>query len=145
MARSLPKGVRPAFLLFLVLLPAGGCGGDSSVVRVTGTIRHDGKPVANLFLTFVPESGRSSWGVTDEEGHYKLSYDRKHEGAVRGMHRIYVQFRPRDPQQEMALKQGKQTLPPDVEAILAKYGNPDSTPLRREIDRDGQVIDLDLD
>ncbi len=145
MARSLPKGIGPAFLLVLVLLPAGGCGGSSDVVRVTGTVRHDGKPVANLTLVFVPDSGRSSWGVTDEEGHFKLSYDRKHEGAVRGTHRIYAQFRPRDAQQEMAIGQGKQAPPPDVQAILAKYGSLDSTPLRREIDRDGQVIDLDLD
>jgi hypothetical protein len=145
MPRLLPQGRCLARLLPVVLLLAAGCGRDSDIVRVTGTARRAGQPVANLFLNFVPETGRSSWGVTGEEGTYKLSYDRQHEGALRGTHKVFVEFRPRDPVQEKAMREGKLTLPPDVQAILAKYGSVDSTPLRCEVSKDGQVIDLDLD
>ncbi len=145
MPRSLSPGRYLARLLTVVLLLAAGCGQGPDVLRVSGTVRRQGSPVANLFLNFVPAEGRPSWGVTDEAGHYTLFHDRKHEGALRGTHRVFAQFRPRNPQQEIALQQGKQAIPPEIQAILEKYGSLDATPLRCEVTADGQVIDLDLD
>ncbi len=138
--------MRPGLrFLPVILFLAAGCGDNPRVVRVTGTVRSANKPIANLLLTFVPAEGRPSWAVTDENGHYTLKYDRKQEGAVRGTHKVFVAYRPSDPKQEMALQQGKTELPAELQAILKKYGDRESSPLHYEVASDGQVIDLDLD
>jgi hypothetical protein len=136
-------GYFPLVLLSALLLLAGGCGG-AKVCRVTGTVRHNGKPVPDLFINFVPAEGRPSWGITDETGRYKLMYDKKREGAVRGAHKVYFEFRPRDPAQEVALHQGKLRPPAAVQAVLAKHGS-EATALRYEVAANGQVIDIDAD
>jgi hypothetical protein len=120
-----------------------GCNSAPRTLRVTGTVHHKGKPVQNLFVNFVPAEGRSSWGVTDEEGRFKLSYDRQNEGAVAGKHKVYFEFRPRDPKQDLEYQQGKLKLPAEFNAILAKYSREKST-LSYEITRDEQVIDIEL-
>jgi hypothetical protein len=141
MLRSLLRCVGVAALMFL----AFGCNEGPSTVRVTGTARHRGKPVANLFLNFVPDEGRASWGVTDENGHFKLFYDRTREGAVRGKHKVHVSYRARTPSDDLALEEGRLKLPADMQAILDKYGDPATSTLQYNITKDGQEIDLDLD
>ncbi len=140
MSRRAWAVVLPAGLLLLV----GGCSSQPSVLRVSGAVRYRDKPVPNLFVNFVPEQGRPSWGVTDENGRFELSYDREHKGAVPGKHKVYFEFRPRDPKQDLAMQQGKLKLPPDVTAVLAKYGREKST-LSYDVTRDGQEIDLRLE
>jgi hypothetical protein len=145
MPRWLPHGARLVGLALVLAPLVGGCAKEATVVRVTGTVRSGGKAVPNLFLHFEPAEGRPSWGVTDAEGRYKLSYDRQREGAVRGRHTVFVEHRPRGPKEDLALQQGTLRPPPELQAILEKYGNRETSPLRYEITRDGQVIDLDLD
>jgi hypothetical protein len=131
----------PAFLALIAL----GCGrGGPRIVTVTGTVTRGGKPVEKLFLNFVPENGRPSWGVTDANGSYFLHYDREREGAIVGTHRVWVQVRPSSPQDEMALARGTLKLHPETKQILAKYGKDTST-LTVDVSRDDQVIDLALD
>lgn len=144
MPRSLTPRAGLALLLAVLPLGSAGCGGPK-LCRVTGTVRHAGKPVPHLIINFLPAGARPSTGGTDENGHYKLSYDREHEGALPGRHKIYVTYRPRSPAVELAIQQGKTTFPADFKQLLAKYGDADSTPLEREVTTDGQVIDLDLD
>src|SRR5206468_12563971 len=40
-----------------------------------------GAPVPHVHLDFMPAAGRPSWGVSDEEGKFKLNYDRERDGA----------------------------------------------------------------
>ena len=66
-----------------------GCGDSGpKIVPVTGTLKYKGQPVTNATLWFQPETGRPSWGQTDEQGHFTLNYDRGHEGAVPGKHKV---------------------------------------------------------
>ncbi len=54
-----------------------GCGPSSDVPKlapVHGVVTMDGKPLANATVRFIPESGRPSVGVTDEQGRYELNY-----------------------------------------------------------------------
>lgn len=76
--------------LFLV-----GCGHDGpSVVPVSGTVTLDGKPLADVSLSFVPRSpsessltaGPGSLGKTDAEGRFRLSTVDGRDGAVVGNH-----------------------------------------------------------
>lgn len=138
--------------VFLGLLTVGaisiaGCGrGGPEVVRVTGTVTYQGNPVENLYLNFKPEVGRPSWGVTDAEGKYWLRYSRDRDGAVVGKHTVWVQFRPRNPGEELQMTApGGAKRPGNLSAILRKYGSEKTTPLKFDIETDGQVVDIALD
>jgi hypothetical protein len=140
---------RRSFLLGAALAVAAislaGCGrGGPEVVRVTGTVTCQGKPVGNLFLNFKPEVGRPSWGVTDAEGKYSLKYNRDRDGAVVGNHTVWVQFRPRNPGEELQMT-GPGAKRSNLSAALQKYGSEKTTPLKFDVETDGQVIDIALD
>jgi hypothetical protein len=129
-----------------LLLGLGGCDlTGTQVLRVSGTVTRGGKPVANLSLNFKPVTGRPSWGITNDRGRYILHYDKARDGAVPGWHKVWVTFNPYDPREERLLEGRKLPKPEHLQEILAKYGNPDTTPLRFEIQIDDQVIDLPLD
>jgi hypothetical protein len=134
--------MRPYILLLFIgfALLLTGCGSDGKPVRVTGVVRSKGKPIPNLIVHFVPEQGRESRGTTDNNGEFKLSYERGTEGAVKGKHKVYFEFRPHDPRQESSTA----AIPPDIKAILAKYGKQNSS-LQYEVTKDGQEITIDLD
>jgi hypothetical protein len=128
----------------LVML-ATGCGQSGpEVVRVTGTVIRHGTPVNSVVIHFVPENGRPSWGLTDQEGHYTLNYERGRDGAITGKHKVWIEFRPTSPKQEADFHNGKLKLHPDLTAILQTYGK-QSSPLVKEVTENNQVIDLSLD
>ena len=138
--------------VFLGLLTVGaisiaGCGrGGPEVVRVTGTVTCQSKPVPNLFLNFKPEVGRPSWGVTDAEGKYSLNYSRDRDGAVVGKHTVWVQYKAGNPGEELQMTGARGAKRPgNLPAILQKYGSEKTTPLKFDIETDGQVVDIPLD
>jgi hypothetical protein len=131
----------------LLLVVLTGCSGGPRIVRISGTVTRAGKPVPNIVVNFMPEEGRPSWGSTDEQGHYTLHYDRDQDGAVTGRHQVSVEYSPRNPGAEdiEARGGGKPTVPQELQAILQKYGNPETTPLKVEVNKNNQVIDIQLD
>ena len=53
--------------------------------------RLDGKPLAKASVTFLPEAGgRPSYGVTDENGRYRLAYSMNEEGAEVGKCQVKI-------------------------------------------------------
>ncbi len=73
--------------LAVLLLVAAGCSESARLLKVTGTVRYKGKPVPNVVVNFLPAEGRPSWGLTNDKGEFKLSIDKKTEGAVTGLPR----------------------------------------------------------
>jgi hypothetical protein len=147
-AAGLPQPVllSAAFSLALACLP--GCSKSGpDVVRVQGTVTRHGQPIPNLTVNFMPEKGRPSWGLTDLSGHYTLHYNPKIDGALLGRHRVFVVFRgPAGPEAEQALFRGKlPPLHPDAEDIKRRFGKPETTPLNVTVQKDRQVVDLQLD
>src|SRR5262245_52535841 len=70
-----------------------GCGPSGPrVVQVTGKVTRNGKAVPKATVNFVPDKGRPSFGVTDDEGNYTLHYDDKRDGAITGPHKVFIQF-----------------------------------------------------
>jgi hypothetical protein len=130
-----------AALLLSCSLMIGGCGGEK-LVKVTGTVTRDGKAVPHLGVHFVPEEGLSSHGLTDQNGHFALLYTTGKEGAVIGKHKVWVQL-PADPQKRAELN--RRASEPDMEALLFKYGNSETTPLTVEIKEGQEEIKLTLD
>jgi len=86
---------------FAVALIGGalvGCGGDESVVPVSGTIRLDGEPLAGARINTQPIGSRDggnpgigSFAVTGDDGHYELELTQPAQpGAVVGTHRVRI-------------------------------------------------------
>ena len=123
-------------------LSANGCGGGEMLVNVTGKVTRNGKAVPNLGINFVPEKGFTSHGLSDADGHYSLLYrPTGKEGAVVGVHKVWVQLPP-DPQKRSAAQ--ARALDPDVSAMLEKYSSV-NTPLTVEVKEGLPEIDLKLD
>jgi hypothetical protein len=133
-------------LASVLCLVVAGCGASRPrVLKVSGTVNRGGKPVDRLIVNFEPQHGRPSWGVTDKDGHYSLNYEPGRPGAVAGIHKIWVQVQPASPQEEADLRGGVLKLHPEIQSILSKYGQFQTTPLEREVHENNQVIDLKLD
>jgi hypothetical protein len=151
-------------LLTACIWSGSGCSGgkNEKVVRVNGTVTHNGQPVPGIVVSFVPvtatETGVST-GTTDDNGQYSLKVAKTgSSGAVVGTHKIWVS-RPREPfvnpqDKEEVAKQKKlkknanpaDTKPPaDLTEILKKYGNLDKSTLTKEVKDGGEPIDLKLD
>jgi len=69
-----------------------GCGGNDGpeLASVSGVVKLDGAPLKEAYVTFVPETGRPSYGGTDENGYYELVYTQDKPGAVPGTHTVRV-------------------------------------------------------
>jgi len=141
--------MRKSLSVPLALLLVGGflgCGSGPTLVKVTGTVTHNGKPVANALIHFRPEKGKESVGFSDDQGQYTLRYDKAREGAVPGTHRVFVQFKPKTPKDEDLMARGEYKFTADQQAILQKYGKAEDTPLRIEVSQENnQDIPLKLD
>jgi hypothetical protein len=89
----------------LVLVAAAalvlGCGGGDKIVPVSGTVKLDGKPLANAMVSFQPTStaknptaGIGSYGNTDADGKYSLkTADTDKSGAIVGTHRVQINLK----------------------------------------------------
>lgn len=85
---------------FLTLVSAG-CGVSRpdapKLAPVSGVVTMDGKPVSNAIVAFNPPGGQSSFGPTDADGRYRLSYIDKLEGAAIGPHVVSITTRTEGP------------------------------------------------
>jgi len=132
-------------LLMISLLCVGCSSNEPTVCRVTGTVRLAGRPVPNVGVNFVPVEGRPSSGMTDQNGVYNLQYAHNQPGAQRGQHKVFFSFKPRNPKEESDYQHGDIALPQDVNSLLERYGNAETTTLNYEVKSDGQVIDISID
>ncbi len=57
---------------------------------VEGTITLDGEPLPNAAVVFLPEAGRPAGAVTDEKGHYVLSFGGGRMGAMLGRNWVRI-------------------------------------------------------
>jgi len=77
-------------LLFVV-----GCGGGQDdgpeLGIVTGTVTMDGAPLPNVTVTFTSEKGQASFGTTDGEGKYELTFKGDAKGAEVGGHKVTIE------------------------------------------------------
>lgn len=120
-----------------------GCDGKPKVVAVSGTLTQNGKPVPFMTIHFVPADGRASWGVTDENGRFSLKQDSKTPGVAVGSHTVWVEWRPLTPTDEMDPKNARK--PSNVEALQEKFGSAKASPLKIEIAKSIEDIEVKLD
>ncbi|MGF1581966.1 MAG: hypothetical protein ACFCD0_21785 [Gemmataceae bacterium] len=123
-----------------------GCGGPNfETGEVTGIVTRDGKPLADVAVSFNPDlsksnSGPASGAITDKKGRYKLVYTipnndnpanpTKRTGAVIGWHAVTVHD----------YKAASEMLP--TSRIPEKYTDVGTTPFRFQVKKGEQTIDL---
>jgi hypothetical protein len=131
-------------LASLTLLVASGCGGSGpDIVEVSGQLTRGGKPVPNLTVMFQPDEGRPSWGRSDENGNFTLSYDPERDGARIGMHTVVVRYKAQSMDEETG--KVKVVHHPEEQAIIQKYGGAGAEPLRIEIKEETDNLEIKLD
>lgn len=92
-----------------------GCGGSEFSIanKVEGTVTLNGKPLPKATVLFQPigkgNPGPSSSGMTDDDGHFVLTFADGKPGAVIGKHRVVVTTRQVAPKSDN----------PDVEEVIA--------------------------
>lgn len=96
---------------------AVGCGGDTGLTRVSGTVTLDGKPVNNAVLTFVPTgSGEAGAASTNPEGKY-VATSKGGVGLMPGKYSVKIKSREM-PQQKSNPMEG---LAPGSPEYIAAY------------------------
>jgi hypothetical protein len=135
------NGRTTCLLAAVVLLPAvSGCG--PRLAEVSGRVIYKGEPVPSTQVTFLPDNGsRPSKGLTDDNGNFTLRYSRTQAGATRGPCTVFLTYVAGT---EEDLGQAPPKASDELKAVIAKYGDPEKSPLHYEISRSGQVIDIHL-
>jgi len=130
----------------LAVALAGCMRSGPEVVEIEGTVTHNGKPVPNLRIYFVPTDGRPSWGISDENGHFVLDYDYDLDGAKVGTHTVYVldESSNIDPTAAMSGARRPKSSP-EIAEILKKYGDLSTSPLKVEVTKPDKNFQLKLD
>lgn len=133
-----------------------GCGSDTPPATVEGTLRLHGKPLDHCLITFVPEPGKEtdrllySTGVTDQYGHYHLQFNIQEKGATTGWHCVTIQDlsassgTPRRDHGTREMEAQKAGVAARASRVRRRYLSIKETPLRKEIKRGHQVIDLNM-
>ena len=102
--------------LFLLLSLAGGCGGQTNVAPVSGTVTLGGNPLAGAVVTFQPMSestdpGKAvggSVGRTNSAGRYTLRLiEPDSPGAAVCTHRVTITTATADPGDDTKLASGE--------------------------------------
>lgn len=106
-------------------------------VPVSGVLKWQGKPLPRYLITFHPDKGRPSVGVSDDNGRFKMVYTDELNGVVPGKHRVYLSFVPPTATYDRKLL----APPPEDKLIQAKYG-PRNT--QKVIDVTGPLVDYEL-
>ncbi len=85
---------RTTFTTFGAMILAAACVGCGEkpieIASVEGTITMDGNPLPEAAVIFIPEMGRPAGAVTDENGHYVLTFSRNRKGAMLGLNRVKI-------------------------------------------------------
>lgn len=92
---SLRSGVSVVLCLGSLLLATGCSGGAGAerkpTIKVSGTIKMAGGPVADAVVTFSPQEGQPvAFGRTDSQGKYTLTTYEAGDGAVAGKYIVLV-------------------------------------------------------
>jgi hypothetical protein len=140
---------RSTFLSLGLLAAAliGGCGPRGpEIVPIEGTVTHNGQPVPNVRIYFIPTEGRFSWAISDQNGHFVLDYDPEHRGAKVGPHTVTVQDAGADIDPTAAMSGApRPKKSPGIAKIIEKYGNKDTSPLQVEVKKADRNFQLKLD
>ncbi len=113
---------------------------------MAGVVLRDGRPLADVLVTFLPDSmdpsgGGRALGVTDSQGRFQLRGEDQQEGATPGGYMIVVE--------DLAIYSAPRSEDGTVLSLPRRrfpviYGDPLRTTLRRTLGAGSQTVELDL-
>ena len=134
------------FLGFLLLTGMSiviGCGSQAGIdgtTPVTGTVTHQGKPVAGATVVFAPEgSGRSASGMTDASGRFQLTTLAAGDGAMPGKYQVSISKTEvtgdlsREEAEAYFQEHGEAPTAASKELLPEKYKSPTTSELTAEV------------
>ena len=130
---------RILFALAVLTTAIVGCGDEDNTTglyEVKGKLTDkDGKPLANIRVTFHPVKGGdlpASTGLTDKNGEFTLKTEKGEDGAVAGQHKIVLTAEASAG--DYAKKRGDNTDPSaNNKSIPDVWSNPQSSPRTVEV------------
>jgi hypothetical protein len=144
-------------LVMFVVLGLAGCSGRPSTIYIEGTIRHEGQPVENATVVFMPEGGQGhpASGVTDVEGVFVLTTFEQGDGAIRGEYRVVIMKNEGRPGPPPPIEAGdEKSITEHYKAIMINkkrkpllplvYSTYERTPLRWTVSSTDKKVDFDL-
>jgi hypothetical protein len=149
-------------LLAVVLSSGVGCRQSDrpATTPVRGTLTYRGQPVAGATVSFLGRnSPRIASGETDEHGRFQLTTFDTNDGAVLGNHVVTV-YKPAETMEPMGIdpnldpqayaeameKAAARAIKAQAagSALPARYADPKTSELRREVSEGENVIDIEL-
>ena len=142
--------MRKIYLVLLAVVLAG-CGSNSLMVPVSGTVRLDGQPLVNASVSFVPDgNGKQATGTTDEKGKFVLSTIDPRDGAMPGTYKVVIApnsaasdipegLSASEAMEADAAAAAKGTKSKGTQVPEA-YTRPDKTTLTQEVPPKGEVV-----
>jgi hypothetical protein len=103
-----------------LLALAAGCGDGDDRVPVAGTVRHNDKPVPNLFIQLESDEHPPAWGETDDAGRFVLQGG-EGDGIEPGKYRVWIDYRAGDPDPNAPASEDAFGPPAALHEILPKY------------------------
>lgn len=131
-----------AVALALLVALLAGCNRGPNLVKVTGKITLNGKPLEGAAVLFHPQSGgRPASGQTDATGRFRLTTIREDDGAAPGQHTVTVALT----RMSRQIQEGESWDESAVEYIVpARYGTPHTSGLSVHVVRGMAPVDLSL-
>ncbi len=131
--------VLPAVIGVIFTMGCGPAKPNIPLGKVTGQVTWKGESLPNALVAFEPENARGSYGRTDADGNYTLSYRGQPWGAVIGPH--VVRITTQQLLNEEAEKEGE--TPEISKEILPPQFNRRST-LTADVSAGDNTINFDL-
>jgi hypothetical protein len=124
--RLVPIG---ALLVAAILQPRSLGADEAPLVKVTGVVRLDGRPLPGATVAFLPlaKDGRKATGKTDKEGKYEMTTKRDSDGAEPGKYQVTISL----------IRDGKELIP-------VRYSDKEKSPLQVEVPP-GKTSQLDFE
>lgn len=113
--------------------------------QVTGTVKLNGQPAANLMVTFQPEKGRPSYATTDASGAYELTYNGDATGAKVGSNLVTISTDADGAEDYSDGGSSKEGSLEDADPIPAKYNTLASTNPEMTVDVKAGSNEFDWD
>jgi hypothetical protein len=128
--------------ILALALGLGGCN-RTGLVDAEGRLTHKGRPVPSTLITFLPDDGgRPSHGLTNDDGHFSVTYSRSLTGLKRGHYSVALRY---DVSVDEELGRIKPKASKELKAVIARYGDPKTSGLQVDITKSGQVIEINLE
>lgn len=144
-----------------VTVAAAGCSSDTNpkTYEVSGVLTHNGKPVDEATLVFIPEGsdGYPATAITNADGSYQLTTFNANDGAVPGDYSIKVskleykegpaageQVYTSSEEENESYELAESAAAPPKNLLPAKYANPMTSELNYTVTETPATFDIDL-